>query len=36
MKIDEYHACLIVLYNLVCTKLANLEKNKPLVLVLKF
>jgi hypothetical protein len=29
MEVDEYHACLIVLYNLVCTRLANLEKNKP-------
>jgi hypothetical protein len=29
MEVDEYHACLIVLYNLVCTRLANLEKNNP-------
>jgi hypothetical protein len=29
MEVDEFYAWLIVLYNLVCTSLANLEKNKP-------
>jgi hypothetical protein len=29
MEVDEYYARLIVLYNLVCTRWANLEKNKP-------
>jgi hypothetical protein len=35
MEVDEYYACLIEWYNLVCTRLASLEKNKPLELVLK-
>jgi hypothetical protein len=35
MEVDKFYACLIVLYNLVCTRLANLEKNKPLEFVLK-
>jgi hypothetical protein len=29
MEVDEYYAWLIVLYNLVRTRLANLEENKP-------
>jgi hypothetical protein len=29
MDVDEYYAWLIVLYNFVCARLANLEKNKP-------
>jgi hypothetical protein len=29
MEVDEFYTRLIVLYNLVCTSLANLEKNKP-------
>jgi hypothetical protein len=28
-EVDEYHAYLILLYNLVWTRLANLEKIKP-------
>jgi hypothetical protein len=28
MEVDKFDACLIVLYNLVCTRLANLEKIK--------
>jgi hypothetical protein len=35
MDFDEFYAWLIVLYNLVCTRLANLEKNNPLEHVLK-
>jgi hypothetical protein len=29
MEVDKFYACLIVLYNLVCTILANLEKDIP-------
>jgi hypothetical protein len=29
MEVDEYYAGLIVVYNLVCNRLAHLEKNKP-------
>jgi hypothetical protein len=29
MEVDKFYACLIVLYKLVYTRLANLEKNKP-------
>jgi hypothetical protein len=29
MEVDEYYAWLIVLYNFVYARLANLEKNKP-------
>jgi hypothetical protein len=29
MEVDKFYACLVVLYNLVCTRLAKLEKNKP-------
>jgi hypothetical protein len=28
MEVEEQYAWLIVLYNMVCTRLANLEKNK--------
>jgi hypothetical protein len=35
MEVDENYAGLIVLYNLVCTGSANLEKIKPTELVLK-
>jgi hypothetical protein len=29
MEVHKFYACLIVLYNLVCTRLANLEKDIP-------
>jgi hypothetical protein len=29
MEVDDYHDWLFELYKLVCTRLANLEKNKP-------